>query len=227
MLRSIEAHVPRTAYRDIIVTYNRKEDEFFRSYLPQIPLPLKLIPEDDVYFREGANNGSYYSQMYSKFLPWKLSDADFFIHIDSDCVFTQQVSRLDFLDKQGRVYVKRVEYAKLNEAFRRWQAGAERLVNESVPMETMTGFPFVFPREAYQGLIEHVERQHEKPFLETLKSLKDFNEFTPLGHYLIHHMPGRWVDNNNKSAKVMQQVSWRGFTPEAAAACEAAIRAGN
>jgi hypothetical protein len=225
LLRSIEAHVPRTVYRKIIVTYNRQEDAFFRSYLPLIPLPLVLIPEDDVYFQGGGpNNGSYYSQMYSKLMPWKHSDAEYFVHIDSDCVFTKRVSVSDFVDEQGRVYVAGSPFAAMKESYRVWQAPAEKLLNESVPTETMTGFPFVFPRGAYQGMIAHVEQRHGMPFLDVLKSMDYFNEFTPLGHYLMHHMPGKWVENTRKSEKVKQQRSWNGLTPEAAATCEIAIR---
>jgi hypothetical protein len=224
MLRSIEAHVPSNIYRDIIITYNKKEDDFFRKYLPLIRLRLKLVPEDDVYIKDGHNNGSYYSQIYSKFFPWMHSDADYFVHIDSDCVFNQAITRRDLVDDNGRVYVKRVQFSSMQDNHRIWQGGAEKLLNESVPEETMTGFPLVYPREAYRGLIQHVERAHAKPFLEVLKSMQEFNEFTPLGHYLISHLPGRWVDNELKSAKMIQQWSWGGLTPEAAVTCEIAIR---
>lgn len=224
MLRSIEAHVPRSIYRNIIITYNRKEDGFFRSYLPLIPLPLVLVPEDDIYFRGGPNNGSYYSQMYSKFFPWKHSDAEYFIHIDSDCVFTSPINMTDFIDHQGRVYVKNSSFALLKPDHRVWQAPAEALLKESVPFETMTGFPFIYPRDTYQNLINHVENVHGKRFLDALKSMEDFNEFTPLGHFLMTHMPGKWVTNDRKSDKCKQQWSWSGLTPGAAAACEVAIR---
>lgn len=216
--------MPRSVYRNIIIAYKQDEDSFFRSYLPLFPLPLVLVPEDDVYFRDGPNNGSYYSQMYSKFMPWKHSDAQYFIHIDSDCVFKERIYRHDFIDETGRVCVNRINFADLPQYLRVWQAGAERLLNESVPTETMTGFPFVFPRAAYSGLIAHVERKHGKPFLDVLKSRSQFNEFTPIGHYLINYMPGAWVDNIQKSAKIIQQRSWDGLSPEAAIRCEIAIR---
>lgn len=224
MLRSIEAHVPSHVYRNIIVTYERKEDAFFRSYLPLVPLPLVLVPEDDVYIRAGPNNGSYYSQMYSKFFPWKHSDAEYFIHFDSDCVFTQPIARNDFMDDQGRVYIQARKYPDLSKGHQVWRAPAEALLREPVPAETMTGFPFTYPRELYVQFIAHVEQVHNKPFLDVLRSMENFNEFTTLGHYLMNHMPGRWVYNDTKSKKVKQQFSWGGLTPEAAAECEIAIR---
>lgn len=227
MLRSIEAHVPPHVYRNIIITYNKKEHDFFQSYLPLVPLPLVLIPEDDVFIRDGKNNGSYYSQMYSKFFPWKHSDADYFVHFDSDCVFTSTISKSDFMDDQGRVYVKAVNYSQLSKNFWTWKAPVEAMLKEEVPAETMTGFPFVFPRELYQEFISYVERLHGQEFLGVIRSMDDFIEFTSLGHFLTHHMPGRWVYNDTKSAKVMQQRSWSGLTPEAAVACEIAIRGGN
>lgn len=68
MLRSIERFVPSTMYRDIIICFNEQEREFFESYLPYFPLSIRLVPEPDVYIRSGHNNGSYYSQIYSKFM---------------------------------------------------------------------------------------------------------------------------------------------------------------
>lgn len=224
LLRSIESHVPRAVHRNIIIAYNRKEDGFFRSYLPLFPLPVVLIPEDDIFIRDGPNNGSYYSQMYSNFFPWKHSDADYFIHVDSDCVFTSRINKTDFVDDQGRVDVMSASFAAMNDNFQVWQGPAQIMLNESVPSETMTGFPFVFPRDLYQNMIGHVERVHGKTFLEVICSMPDFNEFTPLGHFLMQHMPGRWVENKRKANKLKQQRSWDGLTPEAAVASEIAIR---
>ena len=69
MLRSIEKFVPPTMYRDIIICFAKHEEEFFQSYLPYFSVPVRLVPEEDVYINSGGpNNGSYYSQMYSKLM---------------------------------------------------------------------------------------------------------------------------------------------------------------
>ena len=91
--------------------------------------------------------------------PPLFSDADYFVHVDSDCVFKRQplarrtakeaeggdkklpygtrnyrkVSRRDFVDDRGRVRVRRVAFASLPEPFRRWQRAAEGMLLEPVP----------------------------------------------------------------------------------------------
>ena len=106
--------------------------------------------------------------------PPLFSDADFFVHVDSDCVFKRQpvvatgkeeerkkkqlyrkISRLDFVDARGRVRVRRVAFASLPKPFHRWQQAAEGMLLEKVPFETMSCFPLVFPREVY-GLVEGI-----------------------------------------------------------------------
>ena len=116
------------------------------------------------------------------------SDADYFVHLDSDCVFQRQptarrrakeeagqgegeqqqqqkplfrkVSRSDFVDARGRVRVRRVPFASLPEPFRRWQRAAEGMLLEPVPFETMSCFPLVFPREVYGLVAELVLERH-------------------------------------------------------------------
>jgi hypothetical protein len=118
--------------------------------------------------------------------PPLFSDADYFVHVDSDCVFKRQplarrtakeaeggdkklpygtrnyrkVSRRDFVDDRGRVRVRRVAFASLPEPFRRWQRAAEGMLLEPVPYETMSCFPLVFPREVYGLVRELVLERH-------------------------------------------------------------------
>jgi len=108
------------------------------------------------------------------------SDADYFVHVDSDCVFKRQretrssylsslsssssssssssfsnyrkVRRNDFVDDKGRVRVRRVPFSSLPENFQRWKRAAEGMLGgkENVDLETMSCFPLVFPRLVYQ-----------------------------------------------------------------------------
>jgi hypothetical protein len=164
--------------------------------------------------------------MYAKFHAYQHSDADFFIHMDSDTIFKEPVTRLDFLDNQNRVYVKRINYDNLAKNFRVWQKPAEQLLREAVPYETMTGFPFVYPRDLYRNTIRLIENRHNKSFLEVAKSIENFIEFTTLGHYLITYVSkNKWIDNDNKSNKVIQSWSWAQFGPNQVAWYECMLRA--
>lgn len=224
LLRSIEAHVPASLYRDILVVYRKEENAYFESYLPFIPLSIRLFPEDEIYLRPGMNGGGYYSQMISKFMTFKYSDADYFIHVDSDNLVKRPIELHDLMDGQGRVYVKTVLYKDLETKFKHWQKHAETMLQESVPAETMTGFPIVFPRDLYQNFINHVERVHKKSFMDVLMTAEDFNEFTPIGGYLLAHMPGRWVENATKTDIVQQKWSWNGVNADTVAIYEELLR---
>jgi hypothetical protein len=228
LLRSIEIYVPRTLYRQIIITFPSTETPYFHSYLPLFSLPLKLIPVDDIFISYGNNNGGYYSQMFDKFHAFERSDADFFIHMDSDTVFKAPVTRRDFLDDHNRVYVKRDPFVNMTDAFRVWRKAAEGLLLEPVPYETMTGFPFVFPRDLYPKTIDLIEKRHKKCLLHVFQSRRNLIEFTTLGHFLITHMPPtRWIENVRKSEKVAQSWSWGGFGPNEVAWYECLLRAKN
>ena len=72
MLRSMEKWVPRSVYRNIIVAFPRQDTTYFESYLPLFDLSIRLKPEDDVFIKPGPNNGSYFSQMYSKLMAHKV-----------------------------------------------------------------------------------------------------------------------------------------------------------
>ena len=224
LLRSIEVNVPPSLYRNIIVVYRQEEDAYFRSYLPRIPLPIVLHPEPDIYVRPGMNGGGLYSQMLSKFMAFKYSDADYFVHVHSDNLVQRPIHLHDLIDGHGRVYVKPVNYDQLHDNFRVWQRHAQVLLKENVSAETMTSFPIVYPRDLYPRMIEHVEQVHSQPFMTVLTSMEDFNEFTPLGAYLMAHMPDRWVEKTIQTDIALQKWSWGGVSPDTVAEFEARLR---
>ena len=82
-------------------------------------------------------------------------------------------------------------YADMPENFRVWQGSAQQMLREPVPQETMTGHPFVYPREVYPLTIAAVEKAHGMPFLDALNNCTVFNEFTPLGHILTTRIAGQ------------------------------------
>ncbi len=230
MLRSMEHNVPADVYRQILVAFDESESDYFEKLLPYFALPLRLIPERTPVIRPEAVFGvqyesvGYLAQMYSKFMAWQHTDADYVMHLDSDVIVRRPITRLDLMDSKGRVYVKSVNFSTLTPEQGMWRKPSEDLLKETVPVETMSGFPFVFPRTLYINAIQHIETVHGMPFLDVLRSLPKFNEFTPLGHYLVNYMPDSWVENPQKSNAFEQAVSWDGLTPDIAANFERHIR---
>ena len=231
LLRSIARFVPRSLYREVLISFTRSETAFFQSFLPAAfaSLPLRLLPVDDpVLHLASPNNGSYYSQIVDKLYTHLRSDADVFLHMDSDMIFNRPVRLGDFMDEQQRVYVSRKAYDSLEPVYRRWQRPAQQLLHEAVPDETMTGFPLLFPRAVYPLLQQLVEAAHGRPFMAVLHNASDFNEFTPLGHVLVTRMPDAWTERpvHDRLEMVYQSWSWGGFSPEIVTFYECVLQAG-
>ena len=231
LLRSIVRFVPPSMYRQIIICFSHVELAFFTSYLHSFQSVLRLVLApvvDQDTAIAGPNNGGYSSQMISKFYAFNHSDAEYFIHMDSDTIFNRPVTLLDFLDEQRRVYVTTVEYATMEQNFVVWQSAAQQLLREPVPKETMTSFPFVYPRALYPTAIALVEAAHGATFVEAARNCTRIIEFTTLGHVLITRFPGQWVEKSvqQRADMVYQSWSWGGFAPEIVAWYECVLQSG-
>lgn len=231
MLRSVDAFIPKRLYRHIIISYDQHEHDFFAPFLDVYNLPIRLLPDKGVFIRPPStikgdlyNTQGYMMQMVSKYMPWRHSDADYFMHLDSDIMIRRPINKTDIMDDAGRVYYNYVNFSTLSPAQGWWQQPSEELLQEPVPLETMTGFPFVFPRDLYPKLIRHVERVHGAPFYDVLRSMERFNEFTPMGHYLITYMPDRCVHNAHKSDAFEQVHSYDGLSADIVARFERYLR---
>lgn len=154
--------------------------------------------------------------------PPLFSDADYFVHVDSDCVFKRlelkggeqkeapsyrKIRQEDFVDDKGRVRVRRVPFSSLPENHQRWKVATEGMLRgkENVEYETMSCMPIVFPRVAYrlarEAVIENWGENFnltsfktlQDKFFEIISSLDDFGEFTILGHVLTTRLKkGDW-----------------------------------
>ena len=224
-LRSIARYVPRGMYRDIVVNYATHEDAYFRSFLPHISdLPIVLVPEDDVYINPNHNGGRYASQIYAKYYPWKVSDADYFIHLDSDTIIAHPVTLADFVGDDGRTFFHARNISTMPDNARIWARAAGELLGHQVEWELMSLVPFVFSRDVYQNTIAHIEAVHGGlPLLDIARNVPKFCEFTTLGAYLVYHMPTRWEQRQLTIAR--WAWSWGGVAPEVVAYYECMLRA--
>jgi len=223
-LRSIALHVPRGMYRNIIINYATHEDPYFRSFLPHIAdLPLVLVPEDDVYINVNHNGGRYASQIYTKYHAWTYSDADYFIHMDSDTMIAQPVTRADFVGDDGRTYFNARNISKMPYGAGIWARAASVLLGHPVEWELMTMWPFVYGRDVYQDVIAHIESvRGGLPLLDVARGIDNFCEFTTMGAYLVYHMPTRWEHRTAQFTRSSR--SWSGLGPGIAACYECSLR---
>lgn len=248
LLRSVSAHVDKSAYRNVVITFSANDTDYFASWLPLVDLPIRMVPVKDVYIRYSINNGGRYSAMVDRLHAFTVSDADYIVHVDSHNIFTKPVTASDFVDDQGRVFVHAINYTALPEEACYTQGVTSALYGERVDVETATGHPTVYPRDLYVRAIAHAEAKHGKPFLDILRQADDVTDHSALGHYLVAHMPGRFAEKAGKADCMSQkwthgvlqpaipalyerksgEAKWYpgGLSPDIAAAYERQIRGG-
>lgn len=207
LLRSVSARVDRNAYRNLVITFSPNDTDYFASWLPLVDLPIRMVPVQDVYIRYSINQGGRYAAMVDRLHAFTVSDADYIVHVDSHNIFTKPVTASDFVDDQGRVFVHTLNYTALPEEASYNQGITSALFGEAVDVETATGHPTVYPRDVYGRAIAHAEAKHRKPFLNILRQLDDVTDYSALGHYLVTHMPGRFVEKADKTECMAQKWS--------------------
>jgi hypothetical protein len=86
-----------------------------------------------------------------------------------------------------------------------------------------------YPTDIFPAFNAHIQAVHNASLIPVLKTLKNWNEFTPLGAFLMATRPrggrGGWYVKPQAHPHVLQAWSWGGFDPVAVARWEAALRA--
>ncbi|MEO8259742.1 MAG: hypothetical protein ABI868_20520 [Acidobacteriota bacterium] len=135
-------------------------------------------------------------------------DADFVVHMDSDCLFVAPVTPADYV-RGGRAVMMRESFDQIRTAYTgrfrsgaarfQWQEVAERVLGFAVDYETMVRHPSVHPRALYAEVRRHIERTHGMPFDDYVFSCgrrHRYTEFPVLGAYALKTQPDRyeWID---------------------------------
>lgn len=120
--------------------------------------------------------------------------ADFVLHTDSDCIFSEPVTPDDYLIGNKPVMLIE-EYARIPTS--PWKAVVENVLRLPAKYETMRRHPQVNPVGVYADLRTHIERVHGMPFTEYVLSLKPtfpwgFTEHNVIGSFAISD--ARWAD---------------------------------
>jgi hypothetical protein len=128
-------------------------------------------------------------------------NADFVLHTDSDCVFTEPVTPEDYFVGANPVMWME-SYERLGNAVP-WQPVVERALGCTVTHEFMRHHPQVNPRGVYADVRNHIESVHHMPFDQYVLSQKadfpwGFEEFDTIGAFAYHSPKWRgkyhWID---------------------------------
>lgn len=155
-------------------------------------------------------------------------DADYIIHVDSDCIWTAGVEGL-FSD--GKPLMLKTPYDELQSGGAGvWQGITERALGYRPEFEYMRRMPLVYPRIAYSLLRSHLREVHAKDgglekWFAGLEN-REFSEFNALGLFCDWYLTEQftWVDTSRVGSGFCQETlpepvmrqgwSWGGMTPE-------------
>ncbi len=125
-------------------------------------------------------------------------DADFILHIDSDCVFSQPVRPVDYF-VSGKPVMLMEPYLKLTQ--NPWQVPTQNALKRLVSYEFMRRHPQINPIAVYGALREHMLQLHSKPLEDYVLTQKagypwGFSEHNVIGAYAYGHYRDDyyWID---------------------------------
>lgn len=183
LLRSIKKHA--RGFRQTILFCPEHDRALFEELIKPFSF-VRLVA------RPEAANYQHMNQVLLKCMVDTVSDADFFHHIDSDCVVTGPWTPEDSFTN-GLPDLLFTLFSDLKPGDSPWRAITENSLRMPVIAETMRRFPFVYPRFLYGALRQHIENTHRMPFSEwVVKAPKmggawnGFSEFCALGAFAMN-----------------------------------------
>lgn len=181
-LRSIQKFA--SGFSSVNVLVPNEEMAGFRDLPSKFPITLiyyfRACPETHWHLKHQAEKCHA-----DKWCP----EADFVLHTDSDCMFTEPVTPEDYFVGNRPVMLYEA-YANLKE-HTPWQPIVSRILKRPVEFEFMRRHPQVNPAGVYAALRQHVESLHGIDFDEFVMSQKasfpwGFTEHNVLGAYAFN-----------------------------------------
>jgi hypothetical protein len=160
----------------------------------------------------------YLGQQVTKLLADTYTDADYVVHVDSDCVFRRPTRPADLI-AGDRPLVHHCA-AELLGRHRPWQRPTERFLGWPLARDYMRHPPFTFPRWLYAELRELCHARHgvdvERYVLA--QPFREFSEFNALAAFAhrFHADRFEWIDvgaDGVPDPACVWYWSWGGVTP--------------
>jgi Family of unknown function (DUF6492)/Nucleotide-diphospho-sugar transferase len=151
----------------------------------------------------------YMHQQVTKLHAFLYSNADFILHVDSDCIFTRPCSVEEMIHK-GKAMVLREE--NVNSP---WSIIAARQLGWQDSGEYMRRMPILYPRWAYTAFKAWME-SHTGMGLEAFimsRPNREFSEFNTIGQWLyrFHSDEIEWKHPSEMEPMCKQFWSWDGL----------------
>lgn len=187
-------------YRVVVTVPAQEIEQFIRNDLPGQPLITMYERTQD------TSRWQLQAQIQKCRADLHCPRADYILHMDSDCIFTDTVNPDDyFID--GKPYMLIEEYAHLPPGLP-WKSITEKVLGHSCEWETMRRHPQVNPAGIYKVLRDHVEALRSEAFDAWILKQNGgwppgFSEHNAIGA-LAHDHPEwkdkyHWIDARNGS----------------------------
>ncbi len=160
----------------------------------------------------------YMEQQSTKLHADAFSDADFFLFMDSDTIFTRPICPEDMIvgDKVRWLYTP---YASINSGDgQTWKEPTGKVMCRPVEFEFMRRHPLVAPRWALEGLRHWMLKVHGmslERYIMAQQAGRAFSEWNCLGAWLwfYHHDRVIWQNTDEELGEsfVLQSFSWNGL----------------
>lgn len=172
--------------------------------------------------REEYGQDGYLSQQIFKLYADTFSDADLFLYIDSDTIFTRPVTPKTYFNfLSGKIAWMMTPWAKTETP---WKPIVEKFLGQPVEFEFMRRHPTLVPRWLLVALRSFCASKHGVTLDKYVMSQphRAFSEFNVLGAfaYAFHRDKFHWVNTEEVPEKewpeltVRQEFSWGGLTDE-------------
>jgi hypothetical protein len=196
-LMSIDAFV--RGYREIVLILPESSVDRWRESLVPEGMSLRLVTCVDY-------ADDYLGQQVSKLYADHVSDADYIVHLDSDCAFVRPIVCGRDLFRGGRP-IHMYRRAGARPAIDGWRMSVGNILGINADREFMVTLPAVYPRDIYSELRQFVLTRHgcELSNLVLAQRSDQFSEFSVLGAYAFEYSHERfeWVE-----AGVESLVTW-------------------
>lgn len=156
------------------------------------------------------------------------TDADYILHIDSDCIFTEPVTPAMFM-RDGKPIWYKTPYSSGLEV--PWEAITEKFMQAPVEYEFMRRFPFLVPRFLHEAIAAFCLETHGKSLTDYILSqpIRAFSEFNALGALAYSQFRDRfhWIDTTTDEVPervVIQKWSHEKFSDADKAEFEEILR---
>lgn len=134
-------------------------------------------------------------------------EADFILHMDSDCIFLEPVTPEDYFvgGKPVLMYADYEWLCRIEPAIRCWQEASYRALGWKPQQETMRRHPAVHPRETYLLTRQCIERHTNTLISDFIKAQQNehpagFAEYPTLGAYAWRFLSQKyhWINQENE-----------------------------